>query len=126
MFLIDSDRTIDFLKGRRDAYVLLSALEGPLYLSIVSYGEVYEGVLGSSDARSTEKAFSAFLRFVQVLNLTQSAMHEFARMRMALRLAGDTVSDTDLLIAATAVDARLTLVTRNLRDFGKVPGLRIL
>jgi predicted nucleic acid-binding protein len=35
------------------------------------------------------------------------------------------VRTPDALIAATALEHRLTLVTRNVRDFERVPGLRI-
>jgi tRNA(fMet)-specific endonuclease VapC len=45
--------------------------------------------------------------------------------RAQLRAQGTTIADLDLLIASTALYHDLVLVTRNLRHFRRVPGLRI-
>jgi tRNA(fMet)-specific endonuclease VapC len=52
-------------------------------------------------------------------------MKRFARIRGQLRRQGLTVQDPDLLIAATALTHQLTLVTRNLRHFRRIPDLMI-
>jgi predicted nucleic acid-binding protein len=67
--------------------------------------------------------FQRFLRGVAVLPLTRTIMRRFARLRGQLRTQGLTVQDPDLLIAATALTHDLTLVTRNLRHFGRIPDL---
>ncbi|MEA2511263.1 MAG: hypothetical protein QOJ59_750, partial [Thermomicrobiales bacterium] len=48
-----------------------------------------------------------------------------ARIRSFLRSQGRLIPDIDLQIAATAVSLDLTLVTRNLRHFSRIPGLKI-
>jgi len=60
-----------------------------------------------------------------VLPLTRTIMKRFARIRGQLRHQGRTVQDPDLLIAATALTHGMTLVTRNLRHFQRVPDLVI-
>lgn len=66
---------------------------------------------------------SEFLRDVSVLPLTRTIMKRFARIRGQLRVQGFTVEDPDLLIAATALTHRLTLVTRNVRHYRRIPNL---
>ena len=52
-------------------------------------------------------------------------MDVFARTRVELRRAGRLIPDLDLLIAATAIHHDLTLLTRNVRHFGRIPELQL-
>jgi len=94
-------------------------------ISIITFGEVYEGVYYGRSPRDNERGFRAFLRRARVLPLHRGTMRRFARVRGQLRTAGQLIGDTDLLIAATALHHDLILVTHNRREFARVPGLRI-
>lgn len=52
-------------------------------------------------------------------------MRRFALVRGALRKEGFTIGDSDIMIAATSLHHDLTLVTRNLDQFRRIPDLRI-
>jgi tRNA(fMet)-specific endonuclease VapC len=52
-------------------------------------------------------------------------MQRFARVRGELRRAGMIIGDFDLLIAATALHHKLTVVTRNVRHFQRIPELAL-
>jgi toxin FitB len=60
-----------------------------------------------------------------VLPLNRTIMRRFARLRGASRQQGQGLPDADLLIAATALNHGLTLVTRNRRHFQRVPQLTL-
>jgi tRNA(fMet)-specific endonuclease VapC len=66
-----------------------------------------------------------FLRWVNVLPLTKSIVKYFALTRGELRRNGNIIGDADLFIAATAIHHDLILVTRNVRHFQRVPGLKL-
>lgn len=114
-FLVDTDWVIDYLKGRQRALDLFAGLitEG-IAISLISYGEIYEGIYYGGRQQSAELGFTQFLEIATVLSLIQLIMRRFARMRGELRQRGFRVGDSDLLIAATAVEHNLILVTRNL------------
>jgi tRNA(fMet)-specific endonuclease VapC len=57
----------------------------------------------------------------QVLDFTQAAFDQF----IVLRRQKIRIGSQDLRIAAIALTLNATLVTRNQRDFGQVPGLAI-
>ena len=57
--------------------------------------------------------------------LTDPIAERFARLRAALRQHGQLIPDMDLLIAATALDADLALVTRNVRHFERIAELKL-
>ena len=50
--------------------------------------------------------------------------HAYGRIRTALERKGAVIGPLDLLIAAQAVARDLVLVSDNLREFRRVPGLR--
>jgi tRNA(fMet)-specific endonuclease VapC len=127
-YLVDSDVAADALKGQTYATDLLRRLEPDgLALSIISYIELREGILGSSNRDAHERGFRAFLRRVRVLTISRAVADRAAAIRLHLRSQKQPVSQRalDLLIAATAVEHGLTLVTRNRRDYADIPGLTL-
>src|SRR5215218_2612041 len=123
-YLVDTDSVADWLNGVPRAIQLLSSLgQQGLAISLITYGEIYDGVYSGRDPEAAEQTFLRFLRSVQVLPLNRSIMKHFARVRGQLRRQGQRVPDPDLLIAATAVYHDLTLLTRNVRHFQRIPSL---
>jgi tRNA(fMet)-specific endonuclease VapC len=123
-YLIDTDVVINALNGRQQDDILLQRLSSQeLFISLITYGEIYEGIYSSRNPTIDEQIFRRFLRGVDVLPLTKLIMRRFARIRGELRRAGTIIGDTDILIAATALQHNLTLVTHNTHHFQRVPGL---
>jgi tRNA(fMet)-specific endonuclease VapC len=60
-----------------------------------------------------------------VLPLDEPADQHYAEIRAALERAGTPIGSHDLFIAAHARSRGVTLVTHNLREFQRVPGLRV-
>jgi tRNA(fMet)-specific endonuclease VapC len=125
-YLVDTDWVIDYLKGEDRAIQLLDPLvpEG-MAVSLITYGEIYEGIYYSRTPAQHEQIFQAFLHAVTVLPLTERAMEKFARIRGDLRSRGQIIGDLDILIAATALDLNLTLITQNVRHFNRIEALEL-
>ena len=124
-YLIDTDWVVDYLRGRPDAIWLHASFSGDdVAISIVTYGEVYDGIEQSADP-AAEVGFRLFLHEVAVRPLGKHIIRQFFRTRRDLRRRGIPLEDPDLLIAATALHHDLTLVTRNRRHFERVPGLKL-
>lgn len=68
--------------------------------------------------------FRRFLARLALLPLDDAVMERFAFIRADLRRRGQLIPDLDLLIAATALHHDLTLLTRNVRHFDRIPELR--
>lgn len=127
IYLIDSDWVADYLKGRHHAVALLTGLtiQGAA-ISVITFGEIYEGIYFGIDAERHECEFMRFLSEFEILFLDRDVMKRFAGIRRNLRRSGQMISDTDLLIAATALHYDLTLVSRNRRHFERIPNLKLL
>ena len=126
-YLVDTDVVIWYLRRRAAERALLDGLAPQgLAVSLITYGEVFEGIYFGRDPQADEHAFRSFLSAVRVLPLDESIMERFARLRGQLRRGGLIISDPDLLIAATALHHTLMLLTGNVQHFARVPGLEIL
>jgi predicted nucleic acid-binding protein len=125
-YLIDTDWIADHLNGRPIAVQLLASLvdEG-IAISLMTYGEIYEGIIWGRRPEATGIVFLQLLRWTRVLPLDESVMRRFAGIRGGLRRRGQIIGDPDILIAATALHYDLTLVTRNHDHFRRVPDLKI-
>lgn len=125
-YLIDSDYLIDALIGRPAALAALDRLsERGAAISIISLGEVFEGAYSAPEPAERLARMRSVLARFSIISLSEPIMEHFARTRAHLRRTGQLIPDMDLLIAATAVHHELQLVTRNLRHFGRVPGLSL-
>jgi len=125
-YLIDSDWIADYLKGRRPTVDQLQALEPQgLSISLISYGEIYEGIYFGDQPAAMARSFRQFLRAVDILPLNRTIMRRFARIRGELRRGGRIIGDPDLMIAATAIEHDLTLITGNSRHFSRIAELRL-
>jgi len=96
------------------------------FASAISVGELYKGAF-RSPARDRQLANieQRVLPAVTVLPFDVVAAKVFGEVRSVLEAAGTPLADADLLIASTALQYDLELVTGNLRHFSRVPGLRI-
>ncbi len=125
-YIIDTDWVVPFLKGRTEAQTLLNSLTGDgIAISLITYSEIYDGIYFGQDPKRHEQIFLSFLRGAKVIPLNKPIMKQFALFRGQLRGAGQIIGDFDLLIAATATHNQLTLVTRNIKHFERIPGLSL-
>jgi predicted nucleic acid-binding protein len=125
-FLVDTDWAADYLKGKEDAVQLLSPLigESRLGMSIISYAELWEGVLGSRRQEVYRSALADLVAGVPVLGLDRGTAEVFGGMRADLRRQGRLIPDLDLLIATTALRHDLTVISRD-EHFRRLPGLKL-
>lgn len=128
-YLIDSDWLIDYLAGEPPAIRLLERLaDSGLAISIITYMEAYQGVLRSSDPENAARRFDALLRAIRLVSITTGVARRCATIREELRPKVGRVRQRalDLLIAASAIEHNLTLVTRNANDYKDIPNLRTI
>jgi tRNA(fMet)-specific endonuclease VapC len=125
-YLLDTDRVIHHLNGHA---AIIQRLQAPqpagLGLSVVALAEVYEGVYYSRHPDQSEQGLNDFLESVTLIGIDEETAKIVGRERGRLRAEGMLIGDLDLLIAATALQYDLTLLTNNRRHFGRIAGLRI-
>jgi predicted nucleic acid-binding protein len=126
-FLLDTDWIVDILNGQEKAiHIVLELAPAGLAVSIITYGELYEGAAFAHDPTPALAGLRSFLKGKAILPLTQLIMERFAHVRGSLpRSIRQQIGDLDILIAATCLEHNLTLLTRNLKDFQQIPNLKL-
>lgn len=122
MFLIDTDILSALRKRQRNPHVvrwMLNQRMTDLYLSVVSLGEIERGITRQQHRDPTfARVLAAWLDSVlslyhtRILDVDLPTARRWGRLSATLGHEG-----ADLLIAATALEHGLTVVTRNVRDF---------
>lgn len=94
-------------------------------VSCVSVAELLYGTRLSSRPVEARAAFDAFIRHLAVLDWNFEAAEHYAEIRADLKVRGKMIGANDLLIAAHARSLGAVLVTNNVGEFERVPGLKV-
>jgi tRNA(fMet)-specific endonuclease VapC len=124
--MLDTNIVSDLIRNPLGKVAAKLAADGDdgLCLSIITAAELRFGAAKKGSAELVARV-EAVLGAVDIVPLDVPADHEYGRLRAELELAGTPIGPMDLLIAAQALVLRVTLVTRNLAEFRRVPGLKI-
>jgi tRNA(fMet)-specific endonuclease VapC len=127
--LIDSSILIEHERGRLDldGRVLDREDEG-FFLSVVTVSELLHGVHRASDPgqRARRSAFvETVLDAFPILGVDLLTARTHAELWSGLARHGQPIGAHDLWIAATCVGRGMRLITANVREFGRVPGLDV-
>ena len=98
--------------------------EGDLCLSIITAAELRYGAAKSGSDRLLARV-EAVLERVPVLPLDVPADREYGVIRAALEATGQSIGPNDLLIAAHACSVGAVVVTANVGEFQRIPGLKV-
>ena len=93
--------------------------------SILEFGEAVEYLRPKPDYPAHLQALHHLMEGVRPFFLTYPILRRYADLRLTLRPQGQLIGDVDTLIAATALERHLTLVTLD-GDFARIPGLSVL
>jgi tRNA(fMet)-specific endonuclease VapC len=127
--LIDTSVLIGYERGRIDLPEHVMRRRGEaFFLSVVTASELLHGVHRTGEPKIRERR-SAFVEGVLLefpllpVDLTTARIH--AKLGAELMSNGQVIGSHDLWLAACCIAHGFTMVTGNVREFGRVPGLRI-
>jgi tRNA(fMet)-specific endonuclease VapC len=124
-WMLDTNVLSDLIRDPRGPLAARAAGEpaGLICTSIIVACELRFGAQRKGSAVLIERV-DQLLKRIDVLSLDPDVDRHYAEIRTALERNGTPIGSHDLFIAAHARCMDFTLVTRNLREFGRVPGLR--
>jgi tRNA(fMet)-specific endonuclease VapC len=124
-YLLDTDSVSFALRGHGDvANRIRGQKPSALCISAITLGELRYGAERTASSK-LHRLIDTFAGAVEVVPFDDTAATEFGRIGHLLAERGTPIGDFDVLIAAHAVALRCTLVTNNVRQFSRVPGLAV-
>lgn len=128
-YLLDSTPLVGMLNGKQPFVASIEPLlqREEVATSMVVYAEVVEYLKGAPDFGHRRQELRTFLYDVYPYVLTYPILDRYADIRRRLRppYGPGLIGDIDTLIAATAIERDLTLITTD-SDFERVPDLKLL
>lgn len=127
ILLLDTDTCIYVIRSKAPG--VLRKFEdyavGDIGVSSITVAELYFGIQKSRRPTQNERALEQFLLPLTIAEFGQDAASAYGRVRAALERDGAPIGPLDTLIAAHALSLGVTLVTNNVREFSRVPGLAV-
>lgn len=126
-YLLDTNVVISLIGKKSEALQkrFMSRQTGSVAISVIVMHELYYGAYKSQRIEYNLETARLFLRNVPVLDMDQQDAITAGEIRASLALNGTPIGPYDLLLAGQAKARDLTMVTNNLREFERVPGLRV-
>ena len=126
-YLLDTNICIYALSGRYPQVQqrVDRQASGRVAISAIVYGELQFGIAKSSRREDALLRLDTFTQIVAVLPLPVEAAEHYGEIRALLAARGTPIGGNDLWIASHARAANVTLVTNNISEFERVPGLRL-
>ena len=127
MFALDTNSLIYFFKGMgRVAERLLATAPSEVALPTVARYELEVGIAKSRMPNKRRAQLDEMLGVIRLLPFDRQAAEASARIRAELEALGKPIGPIDTLIAGTALATGATLVSHNVKEFRRVPGLRVI
>lgn len=124
-YLLDTCVISDFIKGELGTQSRIKhMLPADIIISVVTVMELRYGLLlNPQRTQRMEPIINRLLDSITILPLNISESEKAAEIRAVLKTQGQPIGAYDVLIAATALQHQLIMVTANQREFDRVPGL---
>jgi tRNA(fMet)-specific endonuclease VapC len=123
-YLLDTNIVIYVIKRRPiEVMGVFNDNAGRMAISTITLSELFHGAEKSKNVAQNLAVVEEFASLLEVLPYTAKASQHYGAIRNALEKTGRPIGLNDLHIAAHARSEGLTLVTNNLGEFERVPGL---
>ena len=125
--LLDTNACVDYLTGRYPRVVTRMQESSPddLRLSSVVVAELRYGADHSARRRANHALIDALLDEIECLDFDLRAAAAYASVRSQLEAGGTPIGPNEMLIAAHALSRRMSVVTDNVAEVGRVKGLKL-
>ena len=126
-FMLDTNICIYLIKKKPGKLLekIQSLSVGEAALSSITLSELEYGVAKSTEPERNRRALEAFIAPLDVMPFDEQAAYHYGRTRAFLEKKGTPVGAMDMLIGAHALSLSLTIVTNNVREFQRIPDLRV-
>lgn len=126
-YMLDTNICIYAIKNKPEQVLekLKQNLSNGICISAITLAELQHGVEKSMNPEKNSMALLQFLSILDILPFDDLAAVEYGKICAYLQKRGTPIGTMDMLIAAHAKTENLIIVTNNVREFERVPNLKI-
>ena len=126
-YMLDTNICIYAIKNKPEQVLekLKENLSNGICISAITLAELQHGVEKSMNPEKNSMALLQFLSILDILPFDDLAAVEYGKICAYLQKRGAPIGTMDMLIAAHAKTENLIIVTNNVREFERVPNLKI-
>lgn len=126
-YMLDTNICIYAIKNKPEQVLekLKENLSNGICISAITLAELQHGVEKSMNPEKNSMALLQFLSILDILPFDDLAAVEYGKICAYLQKRGTPIGTMDMLIAAHAKTENLIIVTNNVREFERVPNLKI-
>lgn len=126
-YMLDTNICIYAIKNKPEQVLekLKENLSNGICISAITLAELQHGVEKSMNPEKNSMALLQFLSILDILPFDDLAAVEYGKICAYLQKRGTPIGTMDMLIAAHAKIENLIIVTNNVREFERVPDLKI-
>jgi len=125
-YMLDTNIVIYTIKNRPShVREMFKKHEGQMCISSVSLGELIYGAERSSQTERNLADINGLIARMDVVAFDEHAAEHFGQLRAELYRIGQPIGPYDMMIAGHARATGLIMVTNNIKEFNRVPGLRL-
>lgn len=127
MYLLDTNICIYFMKNQNPLLSQKILLHKPpeLFLSTITVFELEYGVEKSNWVKQNGEKLAMFLAPFNILPFTMDDAIIAGKLRAYLQKQGTPIGPYDIQIAAQALSKNYTLISHNVKEFKRVPNLKL-
>lgn len=127
MKCLDTDLLIAILRGKQEAYSIVTEIdeETKAATTAINTFEIFFGAHKSSMKNENIKEAAKLLDRLEVIPLDLPSSRKAAEISAKLAEKGEPIDYRDAMIAAIAIENDLTLVTRNKSHFKRIKNLKL-
>jgi tRNA(fMet)-specific endonuclease VapC len=124
-YMLDTNTCIYVIKNYPpEVRPKFNALAGQLCISSITLGELSFGAEKSARRNESLLAMDRFVAHLEVLAFDEKAARHYGQVRAELERAGTPCGAHDMQIGGHARSEGLIVVTNNMREFARMPGVR--
>lgn len=126
-YMLDTNICIYVIKHKPEQVFrhMQENLQKGLCISAITLAELEHGIEKSSYPEKNRAALTRFLAIIEVLPFDEIAAKKYGKVCAYLQRQGTPIGTMDMLITGHAIAADCIIVTNNVREFERVPGLTI-
>ena len=94
-------------------------------VSSITYAELMHGVEKSAAIEKNRLALSMLFANIEILNFDVDAANCYGKIRADLEKKGTPIGPLDMMIAGHTMSKGYIVVTNNVKEFSRVPNLKI-